>query len=169
MRYYVTLPGDDEIVVDLIQRPGGGVDVLLAGEPVEVDAVDADGALSVRVGDKVFDLWLETDGDRVGFVGSGYRAVARVESDRSRLAGVASRVGGAGPSRIVAPMPGRVVKVLVAQGDTVAAGAPIVIVEAMKMENELSADRPGVVVGVHASEGDTVDGGAVLVTLGPVA
>ena len=63
-------------------------------------------------------------------------------------------------------MPGKVVKVLVAEGDEVAAGVPVVVVEAMKMENELASTRAGVVQKVHVKPGDAVEGGARLVTVG---
>ncbi|MBM4375874.1 MAG: acetyl-CoA carboxylase biotin carboxyl carrier protein subunit [Deltaproteobacteria bacterium] len=65
-------------------------------------------------------------------------------------------------------MPGRVVKVLVAEGETVEPGRPLVVVEAMKMENELCAEAAGVVRTVRASAGQTVDSGAVLLELGPL-
>ena len=74
----------------------------------------------------------------------------------------------AGPRPIVAPMPGMVVKVEVATGDTVRAGQGIVIVEAMKMENELRASGPGRVVRVHVGKGDAVTKDQVLVELEPV-
>ena len=63
-------------------------------------------------------------------------------------------------------MPGRIVKILVTEGDSVAAGAPLVVVEAMKMENELSAPRAGVVQKLHVQPGETVESGALLVTVG---
>jgi biotin carboxyl carrier protein len=65
-----------------------------------------------------------------------------------------------------APMPGLVVRVAVAAGQHVEAGAGLVVVEAMKMENELRAARPGVVETVHVAVGDAVEKGALLVTLG---
>jgi len=67
-----------------------------------------------------------------------------------------------GPQRVIAPMPGKVVRVLVSAGQTIAARQPIVVVEAMKMENELRAPRAGVVKDLKAKEGAAVDGGAVL-------
>jgi hypothetical protein len=70
-----------------------------------------------------------------------------------------------GPRAIVSPMPGRVVKVLVERGQAVAARQPVVVVEAMKMENELRAPRAGIVAAVHAVEGMSVDAHAVLVVL----
>jgi len=70
-----------------------------------------------------------------------------------------------GVVRIVAPMPGKIVKVLVQTGVLVAARQPLVIVEAMKMENELRAPRPGTVTDVLVSEGALVEAGAPLVTI----
>ena len=70
--------------------------------------------------------------------------------------------GSGGPQRIVAPMPGKVVRVLVAAGDRVAARQGLVVVEAMKMENELRAAGDGRVVSVAVTEGQSVDAGALL-------
>jgi biotin carboxyl carrier protein len=70
-----------------------------------------------------------------------------------------------GPQRIVAPMPGRVVRVLVQPGDAVRRRQPIVVVEAMKMENELRADRDGAVAEVRVREGMSVDAGALLIVI----
>jgi biotin carboxyl carrier protein len=84
-----------------------------------------------------------------------------------RPAGVGRRRGGraegaGGPQRLVAPMPGKVVRVLVAPGDRVSARQGLVVVEAMKMENELRAAHAGRVVSVAVAEGQSVDAGAVL-------
>ena len=72
---------------------------------------------------------------------------------------------GSGPLRIAAPMPGKVVRVLVKAGDAVRARQPVVVVEAMKMENELRADRDGTVAEIHAREGMSVEAGALLVVI----
>lgn len=69
---------------------------------------------------------------------------------------------GVGPQRLTAPMPGKVVRVLVAPGDAVEAGQGLVVVEAMKMENELRAGKAGRVASVSVVEGQSVDAGAVL-------
>ena len=71
--------------------------------------------------------------------------------------------GGGGPQHVTAPMPGKVVRVLVAPGDAVVPKQGLVVVEAMKMENELKAARAGVVKDVKAVEGTSVEAGAVLV------
>jgi biotin carboxyl carrier protein len=62
-------------------------------------------------------------------------------------------------------MPGKVVRVLVKAGDAVRARQPVVVVEAMKMENELRADRDGTVTEIHAREGTSVDAGALLIVI----
>jgi biotin carboxyl carrier protein len=72
----------------------------------------------------------------------------------------------AGPARVTAPMPGKVTRVLVTHGQTVAAGAGLVVVEAMKMENELRAPRAGAVLELPAREGMAVESGALLVVVG---
>lgn len=72
---------------------------------------------------------------------------------------------GDGPLRVVAPMPGKIVRVLVAPGDDVAARQAVVVVEAMKMENELRAGRAGVVREVLVAQGASVEAGATLVVL----
>jgi len=66
---------------------------------------------------------------------------------------------------ISAYMPGRVVAVRIAVGETVEAGQPLVVLEAMKMQNEIQSDRAGVVRRIHVSEGEAVEGGDPLVEL----
>jgi biotin carboxyl carrier protein len=73
--------------------------------------------------------------------------------------------GGTGPQRITAPMPGKIVRVLVKPGDEVKARQGIVVVEAMKMENELRAARDGRVKDVHVTEGALVESGRLLVVI----
>lgn len=75
--------------------------------------------------------------------------------------------GGASASAVTTAMPGRVVRVLVAEGEQVKKGQPIVVVEAMKMENELKAPHDGAVRRVLVKEGALVESKAVLVELGP--
>lgn len=71
-----------------------------------------------------------------------------------------------GPTEITAQMPGKVVRVLVEPGAQVEKGASIVVVEAMKMQNEMKTPRAGVVVSVNVAPGDTVNAGDVLATVG---
>ena len=75
--------------------------------------------------------------------------------------------GGHGRAAILAPMPGKVVRILVAVGDEVEAGQGIVVVEAMKMQNELKAPRAGRVSAIQISENDSVVAGTVLAVIDP--
>ena len=68
----------------------------------------------------------------------------------------------AGAAEIVSPMPGKIVRVLVRTGDKVEAGAGIIVVEAMKMQNEMKAPKAGIVVSINAEDGATVNAGDVL-------
>lgn len=76
-----------------------------------------------------------------------------------------SRGAAAGGGRVIAPIPGKVVKVHIAPGDVVEQGQSVVVLEAMKMENELEVERSGRVAAVHVAAGDTVDTGTLLVEL----
>jgi len=88
-----------------------------------------------------------------------------VNGRRGRRALDAAGGAAGGEQRIAAPMPGRVVRVLVAPGDDVAPRQPLVVVEAMKMENELSAARAGRVKEVPVQEGMSVEAGRLLVVI----
>lgn len=166
MRYFVTL-GAGEIPIDVTPLPTGGLDVRVDGRPVEVDVVRVNGAISIRIDGHVIDLTVEGEPPHIGVVASGRRAYVHVESDRMRAASAArGRSGTVGDGIVTSPMPGRVVKILVSAGEEVAVGAPLVIVEAMKMENELVAARAGTVGEIFVKPGDTVEGGAKLVAIG---
>jgi pyruvate carboxylase subunit B len=101
---------------------------------------------------------LTTDGQRID---------AAVLDDRSLAVRAAARKAGGtkGAGVLKAPMPGLVVRLLVAEGEAVTAGKGLVVVEAMKMENELKAVGPGTVKKIHVAPGDRVEKGAPLVEL----
>jgi biotin carboxyl carrier protein len=84
---------------------------------------------------------------------------------RRRGRQLAGSGGVSGPARVEAPMPGRIVRVLRLVGDRVRAGEGLVVVEAMKMENELRAPRDGVVKEVLVVEGALVEAGTALVVV----
>lgn len=95
----------------------------------------------------------------------GQTHLVQVDDERAvrlgTLAGAADR-GGAG-GKVKAPMPGLVLRVEVKEGETVAAGAGLVVLEAMKMENEIKSPVSGQVKSIHVCDGQAVDKGAVLV------
>ena len=165
MRYFVAL-GGREIPVDVTSLPGGGYGVRIDGKEASVDAVAAGDCLSVRVDGRVIDLLLDGALPDVRFVASGVRGDASIETERTR-AGRSLRRGAAakGTEFVTAPMPGRIVRVMVAAGDSVESGAPLVVIEAMKMENELRAAHAATVARILVEPGATVEAGAKLVEL----
>lgn len=95
---------------------------------------------------------------------AGTRARTHVLTQQeARLAAALGKsAAGTGSGSLTAPMPGRVVKILIREGDSIELGAPAIIVEAMKMENELQAPISGTVRSVAVVEGDTVEAGQIL-------
>ena len=169
MRYYVTLdpdPGAKPVLVDLVELPSGALQARLDGRPIDVDVVVVGSQLSVRVNGQVVDLTTEGIPPEIGAVASGHRSYVRVVSERMRSAEQAKKTTVAGGDKTVkSPMPGRVVKVLIAKGDVVEVGQGLLVLEAMKMENEVRARIAGTVAEVHVAPGATVEGNAKLVTL----
>lgn len=108
----------------------------------------------------------------VGSSGNGtYEVASRGETfeikiiDPRRLARSGAGLSADGPQTIIAPMPGKVVEVKVTVGDVVNKGDGVVVVEAMKMQNELKAAKAGTVVSVNVSAGDSVAPGSALVVI----
>jgi biotin carboxyl carrier protein len=169
VRYYVTLDPDPQarpVAIDVVELPSGQLKASIDGRPVDVDVVPLGVQLSVRVDGRVVDLTIEGSPPEVGAVASGHRSYVRVESERMRAAAQAKKSSSSGGDKIIkSPMPGRVVKVLVAKGDSVGVGQGLLVLEAMKMENEVRARIAGTVADVHVAAGATVEGGARLLTL----
>ena len=104
----------------------------------------------VHAADEAGTRWIHVDGETLA---------VRIETARPR------RRADAGPEGLEAPMPGAVVQVAVAEGDVVAAGQPIVVVEAMKMEHVIRAPHAGRVVALRVRAGEQVEAGAVVAEL----
>jgi biotin carboxyl carrier protein len=142
----------------------GRYGVVIEGRRWDLDVCrTGPGFLSVLVGGRSYDVRLDK-------TSGGYNVRLRGETIAIALSeGVTASAEikvTSGVSRVASPMPGKVVRVLVAPGQSVEAGAPLVVVEAMKMENELRAVRAGQVLRVHVQDGQAVEGGALLVELG---
>ncbi len=87
--------------------------------------------------------------------------------DPREMSAPATSGGAAGPAAIIAPMPGKVIRVLVEEGQEVEAGQGILIVEAMKMQNEMQSPKPGRVTSIQVKAGDSVAAGSVLAIVDP--
>ncbi len=167
MIYHVTV-GDRTLKVELgsdgVTVDGRSVEVdfaRLGAEPVRSLLVDgaSHSVAARRVGKETWDLHL-----------GGRRIRADVVNERTRVIREMTGVGGAslGPKPIVAPMPGLIVRVEVAEGESIKAGQGLVIVEAMKMENELKSDADGVVTRIHVEVGQTVEKDQLLIDLASI-
>ena len=164
MKYYVTVNGEDHEVT--LDEHGVQVD----GERVTatVESINGSPVRMVTIGDEVhrvvvrqagrgaYTLWLD-----------GYRFEVEALDERARaireLSGKSA--GPSGPAPLVAPMPGLIVRVNAKAGDEVQAGQGLVVMEAMKMENELRAPAAGRVRAILAEPGTAVEKGTVLVEL----
>jgi glutaconyl-CoA/methylmalonyl-CoA decarboxylase subunit gamma len=165
--YRVSLQPESQsepVVVVLIEQPSGALTATVDGRRVEVDAVRVGSQFSVRVDGQVVDLTASGKLPELALAAAGLRTRARVESDRTRPSPPAVHRSAQGKT-LRSPMPGRVVRVSVQAGDDVRAGQALVVVEAMKMENEVFAAWPGTVLEVHVSAGAAVEANAKLITL----
>jgi len=135
-------------VVDFTPIGGGLFSIIVNGRSYQVDVVEeAEGVLAI---------WVEGELHQVEFQEEGRR--------RRKDPGVGAPSKG-GRQVISCPMPGKVVKLLVSLEQEVSAGQGVIVVEAMKMENELKASGPGVVKEIKVREGAGVGGGEVLVVI----
>jgi biotin carboxyl carrier protein len=142
--------------------------VTTAGEPIELELRATrlgDGRWLVRLGDRVQEIRVEPRGERGVVVRLPDGAVPLERLDPFRDPGRGGRAGAGGARKVTAPMPGRVVSVLVAVGDTVTTGQPVAVVEAMKMANELRSPIDGRVTRVDAAPGAAVEAGSPLVVI----
>lgn len=166
MRWVVRGGGETREVE--VERQGESFEVVMNGRRRPVELIRLDGAIAslrfpedgrshqityqrgknggwrVAVGQREFDLSVLTPAEATEAVGAGHDG---------------------GPCHLTAPIPGKVVAVKVSPGDEVSPGQPLVVLEAMKMENELAAEQPGRVVSVHVSDGATVESGELLIEL----
>lgn len=136
-------------------------------DPIEVQVVPLDEAARYRVtvGDEVFDLSAHLF-YRAAFVKTGGDIYLQYEGKEYHLSEAGQRRPASGPSGdLRAPMAGKIIRVLVQPGDTVAAGDPLLILEAMKMEQQIAAPQDGVVDRILCEENEQVAAGAELVVL----
>lgn len=169
MKYLVDLDGTRvEVTLD-----GGMATVDGETEAAHLAEVEGTSVRLVTIGGAQHRVVARRTGPRGGYVlwMDGWRFEVEALDERSRAIKElsAAHAGPAGPTPVQAPMPGLIVRVQVAVGDTVRAGQGLVVMEAMKMENELRAPADGVVRSLHAVPGQAVEKGTVLVEFEPAA
>jgi biotin carboxyl carrier protein len=160
MTYDVTIDGKSHrLELDRIEN---GWSCRLDGREIPLDAILARAdVLSLRIGDRAFEVKCERVNSETHFWVGSERFVVEVRDPRS-LRGRVRAVDERGPKKLTAPMPGRVVRILAAQGSEVEAGAGVLVVEAMKMQNEVKSPKKGTIQKILVSAGMAVNAGDVL-------
>jgi biotin carboxyl carrier protein len=150
-------------VVEL-ERQGPGYRVLLDGRALEADATQVSpNTISVLLGGQAYEVHVTPALDGTVKLQSGaHEFTAGMQDPRAWRGRKQGAMEAEGRQQIIAPMPGKVIRLLVAAGDEVAAGQGLVVVEAMKMQNEIRSPKKGKVERVLAKEGQNVNAGEVL-------
>jgi biotin carboxyl carrier protein len=166
MRFEVHLDsatGKTRHLVDL-EKNGSSFKVFLDGQPVDADVIlAAPNAVSVILNGSAFEVHIAPSLDGTYKLQTGpHEFQADVRDPRAWRGRKAGGLEAEGRQEIVAPMPGKVVRLLVKVGDEVRAGQGLVVVEAMKMQNEIRSPKSGKVERLHAKEGQAVNAGDVL-------
>ena len=169
MTTYVALldGGTREEPVEVRRLGTGRYEVRLRGKVHVVDAFRHDyGTLSLLVDTRSHSAMLDWRDTQVNVrLRHAIIPLELLDERKLRMRRAAGKFTVEGRQAVIAPMPGRVAKVLVRPGDAVKAGQPLVVFEAMKMENELRSPKNGSVIEVLAREGDAVEARAKLCTV----
>lgn len=146
-----------------------GTSLRVNGKPVDVEALRLGGARYLRIGSRIYDvstLRRDEDGSRRLLLNG---KSVRVELE-DEVAAMLRSFGGEKATKVHAavvrsPMPGKITRILVREGELIEAGQGVLILEAMKMENEIKAPAAGIVKAVHVSESDAVEKNAALIEI----
>jgi len=161
---YTAIIGGEEHLIEVTPRESG-YRVVIGGRELDLDAVHLQGsALSLIARTRSYrcDIDPGKNGQIGVLVGETVYPLEILDERRLRMRRAGGKFTLEGPQRIDAPMPGKVTRVLVKVGDQVEEGQGLVVVEAMKMENELKSPKAGKVTELHAVEGAAVESGAKL-------
>lgn len=166
---YTAILNDKERELEITRLDPHRYRVLVDGEPHEVDArLCASDLLSVLIDNTSYDIsFSHADPCVLLNFRNRHFNIEVLDERRMRMRRVQSELDISGPEIIKTSMPGKVVKVLVEKGQTVEPGASVIIIEAMKMENEIRCRNGGKVKAVHVNAGQAVEGDIVLVEIEP--
>lgn len=161
--------GDRVAWVNLLKQEGNMLAIEVDGKKYDVDLMHtAGGTFSIIENGHSYDIELvPKDGPKKYTAHTLHETfdVEVIDAEARYLQNRNAGASGAAESKITSPMPGKVVKVLVTEGDPVQKGETVIIISAMKMESEYKAPRDGVVKKVYVKSEDTVDGSQVLIEL----
>jgi len=133
------------------------------GQETPLDAVSTqDGVLSLLLDGKSYEIKQENTGTDFNIVVGGLRFPTQIRDPRSLRSRRGADSGTEGVKKIVAPMPGKVVRILAQPGTAVEHGQGVIVIEAMKMQNELKSPKKGIVKKLTVHEGAAVEAGQSL-------
>jgi len=165
MKYFVAF-GERCHEVELVERLGELV-VTVNGRPMALDYQEIDrlGQVILLHEGASYAISIEGFAEAVNVTLAGHHYAMTLEDERERAAHLAARAAAKGGGPVKAVMPGVVAQVLVGEGQEVAEGQALLVLEAMKMQNEIAAPGAGKVERIHVAAGRAVAAGEVLVTL----
>jgi biotin carboxyl carrier protein len=145
-----------------LNRAASRVEGLIDGRSFEADVVELrDGAYSILIGGRSINVRVEMIPAGLRVISGGREFAASVSDPRKFRRG-AGRLSAEGRQNVNAPMPGKVVRLLVKAGEAVKAGQGLLVIEAMKMQNEIRSPKSGIVEKLSAAEGQPVNAGETL-------
>ncbi len=161
MTYDVTIDGKNYRLE--LDRSDGRWQCRLDGREIQLDAVlSRRDVLSVLIGGKSYEIKRERTATDLHLWVGPVRYAAELRAPRSLRSRQSAGIDEKGPKKLLAPMPGKVVRLLVGEKDQVESGQGIMVVEAMKMQNEIKSPKSGVVERILVAEGQAVNSGEVL-------
>jgi pyruvate carboxylase subunit B len=168
LKYFLDINGRPH-EVELTERLGV-LSVLVDGEPLDLSYSVVDGLGQFLVLSEGYSYGVSIEGTQteLGITIAGSLYDVHIEDERERAAGAAERAAGKKGGLVKSVMPGVVVELMVEEGQTVEEGQPLLILEAMKMQNEISAPHGGLIEAVYAVAGKAVAAGEKLVQIAPV-
>jgi len=166
---YEVTEGKETMRVELHESGENVYDVIIDGEKLRIDASKSGRTIYslIESGNQWEAMVDERRGDKFDVTVAGRLFHLAAVDERTKLLAEAGATALSGPQTVNAEMPGKVVKIDVAVGDAVSAGQPVLIVEAMKMENPIASPIDGIVKEIGAAEGEAVDGGSLLFVVEP--
>lgn len=163
---YIAMIEGEQVPVSIGRNDTGGTTVTIGDREHVVDPkwTQSD-LLSVIIDGRSYQVDIHSDKDTHEVLIEGEHFEFELFDERKALLKKSAALGAEGVQDVKSSMPGKIVKVLVSEGDEVEQGQGLVIVEAMKMENEIKSPKAGSIKKVGVKEGETVEAGALLVVV----
>lgn len=165
MKYYAKVNGKEH-VIEVVERLGELL-VKVNGEPLKMQyrEIDDGGQVALVIGNRSYGVSIDGGKHKGAATIAGQRYNLEIEDERERAASAAARARGGKGGDLKSVMPGVVVKLLVQEGQAVKQGQPMLILEAMKMQNEIGAPTDGVIKQIYVSERQAVGSGEKLIKI----